>query len=63
MDFCDRFLRLVYGEMAGIDDPNHIRRFEYNPVRSDFVNVQNLVGADYESFLPKWYVDGLEKEA
>lgn len=60
MDFCDRFLRLVDREMAGINDPNHICRFEYNPVHSDCVNVQTL-GVDFESFLPKWYVDGLEK--
>lgn len=62
LNFCDRFLRLVDREMEGINDPNHVRRFEYNPARSDCVNVQTLNGIDYESFLPKWYIDGLEKE-
>lgn len=63
MDFCDRFLKLVDTEMAGINDSNHICRFEYDPVRSNCVNVQTLSGVDYGSFLPKWYVDGLEKES
>ncbi|GAB0090933.1 protein cutoff-like [Sergentomyia squamirostris] len=58
--FCTSFLDMVKDKMAGIDDPDAVYQFMYDPNISDQVQYEIFTSKSDHSFLPNWYIDYLD---
>lgn len=61
MQFCDQFLQFVMKVMDNVDSPSTVYRFDYDPQKSQNIQMQRFVQPSELSFLPQWYVEEIEK--
>ncbi|XP_053685218.1 decapping nuclease DXO homolog [Sabethes cyaneus] len=59
MTFCSDFLELVRAKMSQVDSPHTVYRFDYDPGKARAVLFGVLEGMNEETFLPDWYVSGV----
>lgn len=64
MEFCNQFLKYVSMELAGINNPKHVCRFEYDPINSDTIFMTKYDNTQHENIiLPDWYIECIEKNS
>lgn len=56
MEFCDKFLKLIAKEMKNVDSPYTVYRFDYDPEKSNYINMQIFENKNEHCFLPEWYI-------
>lgn len=61
MQFCDDFLKLVQKEMAAVDCPYTVYKFECDPSRNLPIRISGYKGRNENSFLPDWYIKEIKK--
>lgn len=62
MEFCDTFLKFVANEMKDINNPYTVYRFDFDPEKSKYINMQKFENKNEYYFLPQWYIDEVERQ-
>lgn len=62
MKFCDEFLKLIAKEMKDVNNPYTVYRFDYDPEKSNYINMQIFENKNDDSFLPEWYIDEVKRQ-
>jgi len=61
MEFLNEFLTLVKNQLANIDCPHTVFKFDYEPQTSHSIQFTRLFGLNHLSFLPNWYCDQVQQ--
>lgn len=61
-EFCEKVLKLIANEMKDINNSNTVYRFYYDPKESVFIKIQIFEDKNEHSFIPKWYIDEIERQ-